>query len=176
MVAARGEAMLPVLHTGIAQGTVAQQDACIRALALIGTPTALQLLGEVARRTDGSLRHALWSSWQHTPAPGEYGRLVLVALPGEQKELILKREMEPLDVITLDGLQHTSTLTCLHLTGCTSVHNLAPLANVSQLKLLKLSECASVHDLGPLADLNRLRVLEMSRVDLSGAQLTNLSQ
>lgn len=134
-MAAQGEAMLPLLQAGILQGTDEQQQACLRALALIGTPVTLQVLAALAHRDDGTGRQSLWSNWQCTLQPGT----VLVTLLGEHEGLVPQNELEPGTLVTtLDGLHYASTLKRLEVRDCPEGRDLRSLASLIRLERVSL--------------------------------------
>jgi hypothetical protein len=154
--------------------------ACIRALAIIGGDTALEILEGYADDQRESVINELLRTWNDFDEE-TYAKRILSKTLRNRSELRLSylpsdnsieylMNLINLTSLNLSGCSRLSTLslvgltglTSLNLSGCSQLSDLAPLAELTGLTWLDLSRCPRVNDLAPLARLINLRDLKLT--------------
>jgi hypothetical protein len=161
-LAAAGDLAVPYLAQGLKYSATVTV-ACARALTLIGTEAALQLLETYTHDTRPSVKAEMLRAWDSFD-PADYDkRIVSRIYPGTKISLSSSPRKSILRLFT--------RFTELDLSGCWQFSDLRPLAGLTQLTALDLSTRDGIDDLRPLAGLTRLASL-----DLGGCwQVTDLA-
>ena len=150
-LASAGEIAVPYLanHT---TAKVQYTAACVRALAVIGSDAALDVMVQYAADWRHGVIEEILRAGDNFDFP-EYARKIL----SRRREVSVPRGVE--DLTPLAGM---TALQSLDLAGCSRVTDLKPIAGLSTLKSLNLMRCKGVIDLNPIAGLTALRRLNLS--------------
>lgn len=172
-LAAAGDVAVPYLARKQVYATTAA--ACIRALTLIGTDTALHALEVFADDPRLTVINELEKGWDYFDAR-LYAEHIL-----SHTYYAKRANWKPYKLTTLTGFEYFKGLISLDLTEYPLVTDLSPLAGLTQLTRLNLGECMELTDLSPLAGLTQLTRLNLNNCrgvfDLSLlAKLTQLTE
>lgn len=158
--AAAGDLTLPYLQRPPSgKGPVKTDAACIHALGLIGTPTALTALEPYAEDRRFTVQDELLRAWDNFDRD-DYACRILARIPFRGGRLELQR------LSSLAGLNHLHNVRELILTRSPKLTDLAPLSGLTALTSLDLAG-TRVSDLTPLADLTALTHLDLGETNVS---------
>lgn len=138
--------------------------ACIHALALIGSDTALDMLEAYTKDTREIVINELLKAWDSFDREIYAQRIILQLLNNETSFSFSH-------LPSLDGFQYFTQLTLLNLTECELVTDLTPLSSLTNLTSLDLYGSKLVSDLTPLSGLTNLISLNLSQC----SQVSNLT-
>ncbi len=165
-VARAGELALPYLAVrevewdrGSHPRDTGMARACVRALGGIGGEGALALLEEWAQDAGSAITEEAVTAWDQFDDRAEYARRVLAKAFRDADEAKFQ------GLPSLDGIQHLTGISRLHIQGSSAVTDLTPLAGLTALTSLDLEGCDEVTDLAPLAGLTALTSLHLQRCD-----------
>lgn len=148
-VAAAGDLAVKYLRKNAKQSATAAA-ACVRALALIGSDTALDALETYADDPREGVIKELLKAWGNFDRK-DFARRIF--------SRIAKSSLRFERVATLEGLEYIPRLTDLNLWRCDQVTDLSPLAHLTSLTSIRISGCNRGTDLSPLAHLTKLRIV-----------------
>jgi Leucine-rich repeat (LRR) protein len=192
-LASAGDLAVPMLR-GHGDKGAAVVAACVRALALIGTPDCLPVLQEYARDERVTVAREVVRAWSSFN-PKEFAAKVLANAPLNRGVLALSdvsllpfvgqlNRLSELHCIfgdrlpKLTALNAAPKLTHLDLSRNTAISDLSPLVRHGELRSLKLGNCSEITNITPLGGLQKLQALDLSGcpVDDLGplGNLTNL--
>lgn len=197
-IAAYKDAAIPVLRAPNlrARPNVQTTNACLQALALIGSDTALQAIAAYRDDYRLTVRRMLWKLC-HFFDEATYVKQVLdprggwLSTDARLSGLNILKYFAPLRTLQLEydacaslrdlsPLASHPSLETLVLVGCHRLEDLGPLAYLPHLSTLELVECHRVRDLSPLSHLRKLTCLKLIGMkevnDLTAlSHLTNLT-
>ncbi len=189
-LASAGDLAVPLL-SGQSEKYAIVVAACVRALSLIGTEKAMNVLKEYGSDTRVTVTRELKRAWSSFDAerfakevladcPFEYGKLSIESvslLPGVRH---LKKTNEvhcrlPENLENLAIIRGLSQLTHLRISGCRKVDDLSDLRTLENLRSLNMRGCTGVREIGTLSEIDGLVSLNMSFCS-SISQIAGLSK